>query len=117
MASRLLALAGVMSTAAAQFVTTAPMAEVPEWQVASEMILSVTAVDAGVVPLQYTVAPLTANLGLNQTDAVRNVRIRMRISRWRLRMSRPPVANKSGIAKRPRGNRLFSSRETCSSPT
>lgn len=73
MVTRMVALASVFSVASAQFATTVPMPDIPDWQVKSEMILSVTALDGGIVPIQFTVAPLTANLGLNQTDAVRNV--------------------------------------------
>lgn len=67
-----LALANVLSTVCADLAEIFPMTA-RAWQVDSEIQMAVSASDGDVVPLLYTVIPLTTDLGLNQTQADRGV--------------------------------------------
>lgn len=48
------------------------MSEVLDWQIDSQMQLSVTS-DGDLLPILYSVIPLTADLGLNETQTNRGV--------------------------------------------
>lgn len=49
------------------------MMEVYSWQKDSEMQLSISESNGVIVPLTYTVIPLTTNLGLNESQVSRGV--------------------------------------------
>ncbi|KAL1876913.1 hypothetical protein VTK73DRAFT_8990 [Phialemonium thermophilum] len=65
-----LALIGAQSTLAAS-VSIFPMDHLTDWMQASAMSLEISSTDGAVPPLKYTVVPLTAKVGLNQTDKAR----------------------------------------------
>jgi len=77
MAPLCLLLVAILSavSASAENATITPM-ERPlfMWQRDSAMTLEITATDGDALPLQYTVIPLTASLGLNQSELDRGVR-------------------------------------------
>ncbi|KAF3765801.1 hypothetical protein M406DRAFT_68207 [Cryphonectria parasitica EP155] len=66
-----LAFASALSMVCADLAQTYPMSTPLDWEVASEMQLSVSAADEDVVPLIYTVIPLTTDLGLNESQTDR----------------------------------------------
>ena len=68
-----LVLACAISLASAGPASVFTMDNVPDWLRSSAMTLQITAPDGFIVPLTYTVAPLTASLGLNQTAVSREV--------------------------------------------
>lgn len=55
--------------------TTSAEQEAPEWATDSAMQLMFTGGDDDDVPFQYTVIPLTENLGLNESERYRKVRL------------------------------------------
>lgn len=61
-----------VSMVCADLAETYPMSEVLDWQVDSQMQLSVTS-DGDLLPILYAVIPLTADLGLNETQTDRGV--------------------------------------------
>ncbi|KAJ9141845.1 Ring finger domain protein [Pleurostoma richardsiae] len=67
----LLASAFSMVSADVAMATTYSMAKVLDWQKQSVMQLAITGQDGVSVPLTYSVIPLTASLGLNESDVVR----------------------------------------------
>lgn len=62
------------ATVSAENATIFNMTHVPDWQLPSVLVLKITAPDADVAPITYDVYPLTASVGLNQTDRARMVR-------------------------------------------
>lgn len=66
-----LAAANVVSVAYADLAETYTMTEVLDWQRDSEMQLGISATDGDIVPLTYTVLPLTSDLGLNESQTDR----------------------------------------------
>lgn len=66
-----LAAANVCSVAYADLAETYTMTEVLDWQKQSEMQLAISATDGDIVPLIYTVIPLTSDLGLNESQTDR----------------------------------------------
>lgn len=63
--------ANVFSVAYADLAETYTMTEVLDWQRDSEMQLAISATDGDIVPLTYTVIPLTTDLGLNESQTDR----------------------------------------------
>lgn len=68
-----MALASTLSIVSADLAETYTMTKVLDWQRDSEMQLLISAQDGNIVPLPYTVIPLTSNLGLNESDVTRGV--------------------------------------------
>lgn len=66
-----LAAANVFLVAYADLAETYTMTEVLDWQRESEMQLAISATDGDIVPLTYTVLPLTTDLGLNESQTDR----------------------------------------------
>lgn len=66
-----LAAANVFLVAYADLAETYTMTEVLDWQRQSEMQLAISATDGDIVPLTYTVIPLTTDLGLNESQTDR----------------------------------------------
>lgn len=66
------AVASVVSTVSADLAQTYPMSEVLDWEIDSQMQLSVTS-DGDLLPILYAVIPLTADLGLNESQTDRGV--------------------------------------------
>lgn len=66
------AVASVVSTVCADLAQTYPMSEVLDWEIDSQMQLSVTS-DGDLLPILYAVIPLTADLGLNESQTDRGV--------------------------------------------
>lgn len=66
-----LAALDVVSVALADLAETYTMTEVLDWQRSSEMQLSISATDGDIMPLTYTVLPLTTDLGLNESQTDR----------------------------------------------
>lgn len=65
-------MASVVSTVCAGLAETYPMSEVLDWEIDSQMQLSVTS-DGDLLPILYAVIPLTADLGLNESQTDRGV--------------------------------------------
>lgn len=65
------AIANVLSGAFADDADTFSMTNVEVWQRDSEMQLSISANDGDIVPLTYTVIPLTSDIGLNESLTTR----------------------------------------------
>lgn len=63
-----LAAANIISVANADLAETYTMTEVLDWQKQSEMQMAISATDGDIVPLIYTVIPLTSDLGLNESQ-------------------------------------------------
>ncbi|KAK3946167.1 hypothetical protein QBC46DRAFT_1483 [Diplogelasinospora grovesii] len=72
----LLLVASVLSATSAEPATIYSMTKIPDWQQTSIMGLQITAPDGDAVPITYNVFPLTASLGLNETNNRRAVWIR-----------------------------------------
>lgn len=64
--------ASVVSTVCAGLAETYPMSEVLDWEIDSQMQLSLTS-DGDLLPILYAVIPLTADLGLNESQTNRGV--------------------------------------------
>lgn len=66
--------ASLMSMVCAELAQTYPMSEVVAWEIDSQMQLSVTS-DGDLLPILYAVIPLTADLGLNESQTDRGVSV------------------------------------------
>ena len=62
-----------VSAASSSDATIYYMDTVPEWQASSAMSLQVSDPDADILPITFTIVPLTAVLGLNQSQETRGV--------------------------------------------
>lgn len=67
-------LATLFSMVFAELAETYPMSEVLDWEIDSQMQLSITS-DGDLVPILFTVIPLTADLGLNESQTDRGVNL------------------------------------------
>lgn len=64
--------ATLLPVVCADLAQTYPMSEVLDWEIESQMQLSLTS-DGDIIPILYTVIPLTADLGLNESQTDRGV--------------------------------------------